>query len=262
MAAQDDASPWEVPPAASDSTSQDASLLGRGFFSQLGIVRRKPARGDAPPTLSKSCSDKIALKQCTSLLNSVSSLLVSPKGAYITSLVLPESQYSPTACRRAFSAEGRMEPLKGLQWPGGYSFTPFQPQTTATEFSYSRRSHGPGQKTVASNLAVAWSAHGLDETLIGGVLQGRKQSDIRGASLVSRRKEWALAVDVANLLGPRPREIQELLDSASYEEVKDGKVLAARRTVKREARELALKGWARNAGDSTFKLAATKQSRP
>ena len=110
MAAQDDASPWPTPDyAPASAASSDATLPGRAYFSQLGIVRRKPARGDAPPTLSKSCSDKIALKQSTSLLSSLAALLVDPKGAYIDTLVLPLSQYSSTACERAFAASGRME---------------------------------------------------------------------------------------------------------------------------------------------------------
>ncbi|KAJ9155675.1 Adenosine-deaminase domain-containing protein [Pleurostoma richardsiae] len=262
MAAQEDASPWETPPAAADgSDAGDVSLPGRGFFSQLGIVRRKPARGDAPPTLSKSCSDKIALKQCTSLLSSLTSLLVSPEAAYIRSLVLPESQYSATGCQRAFSPDGRMGPVRGRSWPGGYSFVPFEVRTTAQEFSYSRQSLRPGEKVAASNLAVAWTAHGMEEGLINGVLQGRKQSDPRGASLTSRRAMWTKVLEVASLSGEFSSEAQTLLSSATYDDVKDGELLAGRRRVKSEARQEALNGWLRNSGDSGFSLGVQGNSK-
>ena len=41
MEAQDDPTPWPVPAVLEGSTS---ALLGRGFFSQLGVVRRKPGK--------------------------------------------------------------------------------------------------------------------------------------------------------------------------------------------------------------------------
>jgi len=47
MAAQDDASPWAAPPSTLElplatDTPQYPILQGRGYFSELGVVRRKP----------------------------------------------------------------------------------------------------------------------------------------------------------------------------------------------------------------------------
>jgi tRNA-specific adenosine deaminase 1 len=45
MLAQDDATPWEIPPLETEqehATSVESALKGRGYFSELGIVRRKP----------------------------------------------------------------------------------------------------------------------------------------------------------------------------------------------------------------------------
>lgn len=147
MAAQDDPTPWEVKPLLdedpnhpSDSQEQEPKLLdGRGHFSRLGIVRRKPARADADATLSKSCSDKLALRQVSSLLSFETSLLVAPtESAYLAGVILPEREISDVACLRAFSDQGRMKDLKGCFWPldsdGGeddskryaYRFRPFQ----------------------------------------------------------------------------------------------------------------------------------------
>ncbi|KAG7291822.1 hypothetical protein NEMBOFW57_001843 [Staphylotrichum longicolle] len=281
-------------------------LLGRGHFTHLGIVRRKPARGDAPPTHSKSCSDKLALKQCASLLASLAALFVSPRGVYLTTLVLPESQYSARACRRCFSAaadsgdggdggdggssngeegdrdgekgsggdgggmgegegagegarRGRMAPVRGKMWEGsGYGFHPFRVEVTGREFEFSRRGivgGGEGEeiKVAASNLAVAWTRDGeVEEGLIGGVMQGRKAFDLKGASATSRRRMWAAAADVAALLGDEG--ISRELGNGTYDGVKEGKLLAARRRVKEEVRGQALKGWLRNVGDGSFSL--------
>ena len=42
MEAQDDATPWPVSPPSENGKQQ--TLLGRGSFSQLGVVRRKPCK--------------------------------------------------------------------------------------------------------------------------------------------------------------------------------------------------------------------------
>lgn len=252
MAAQDDASPWDIPPLPSESESPTASLPGRAYFSQLGVVRRKPARGDAPPTLSKSCSDKITLKQCTSLLASLTSLLVDPCNAYIDTLVLPESQFSATGCQRAFS--DRVKNLENVSWPGGYKFRPFTVETTEEEFEFSRKIvRERSGKIAPSNLAAAWSASGVEETILGGVIQGRKPFDVRGASRMSRRQMWIAAREISECLEGR-RDTKQLLSSGTYKEVKEGELLADRRHVKKHARETALVGWIPNQGDASFSI--------
>jgi tRNA-specific adenosine deaminase 1 len=144
MAAQEDATPWAIPPDASgagpDAADADAaadSLLdGRAHFSRLGVVRRKPARTDAEATRSKSCSDKLALREVASLLSLETSLLVAPSAsAYLAGLIMPEGEVSRDGCERAFGGSGRMGSLAGLAWPGGgegiggryyYGFRPFR----------------------------------------------------------------------------------------------------------------------------------------
>lgn len=43
MSAQNDASPWEVPVKVPVETLTPETILhGRGYFSELGVVRRKP----------------------------------------------------------------------------------------------------------------------------------------------------------------------------------------------------------------------------
>lgn len=258
MASQPDSTPWEVPPPL-DLPSEPSLLSGRAYFSQLGTVRRKPARADAPPTLSKSCSDKIALKQCTSLLSSVTALLVHPGNVYLSSLVLPQEQFDAKACERAFSGAGRMEGLVGRKWEGGYGFSPFVVTTTEREFWYSKRAVAErSERSGASGLAAAWSKRGLEEGLVGGVLQGRKQFDHRGASGTSgtsRRRMWELALDVARIDdGEGSGDIRRELEKRCYGDVKEGSLLGDRSKVKDVVRAEALKGWVRNEGDEVFRL--------
>ncbi|KAJ0422392.1 adenosine deaminase/editase [Aspergillus carlsbadensis] len=157
MAAQDDPTPWIIPPPESEldntpsnsntgSASDTPLLSGRAGFSKLGIVRRKPARADAESTKSKSCSDKIALRQVSSLLNYETSQLVAPtENAYIAALILPEEEITRVGCERCFGEDGRMKGLKGRVWPVRnddaeeinpryrYEFRPFQVLSIPTE---------------------------------------------------------------------------------------------------------------------------------
>ncbi|CAO2653176.1 Nn.00g025870.m01.CDS01 [Neocucurbitaria sp. VM-36] len=261
MDAQEDATPWtSAPPTVASASAsspditgvvEEAALRGRSNFSVLGAVRCKPSRPDAPPTLSKSCTDKLALHQATSLLSSTNSLLISPKNAYIDTLVLPSSQLVPQACERAFSRSGRLKALTDdaiKSWKGGYRFHPFKVRPTSREFAWSRRCIGPAEKAVPSNLSAV-STPSWQETLIGGVLQGRKQIDPRGASQLCRRNMWRMALQVVGALGVPI--LVDALRKAAYKEVKEDGALANRRQTKEDTKN-ALKGWVRNVGDDGF----------
>ncbi|KAG6029902.1 hypothetical protein E4U41_000236, partial [Claviceps citrina] len=203
-----------------------------------------------------SCSDKIALKQCTSLLSSLTSLLIDPSNAYIDSLVLPESQYSAPACQRAFSDRMKTPPLHDMSrpWRGGYRFAPLRVETTEEEFALSRRAVTARAAMIApSNLAAVWTGSGAEETLLGGVLQGRKPSDEKGASATSRRRMWMTAEQVAAWTAPRG-DLQQCLRGQTYGHVKDCERLAERRLVKQHVRQSALAGWTVNQGDAGFSI--------
>ena len=205
------------------------------------------ARADSPPTLSKSCSDKLAMRQCTSLLCSSTSLLISPENAYLHTLVLPRSQHVHEACQRAFSDQGRLKALAGRTWNGGYAFKPFTINSTDHEFSFSRRSVASSGRAPpkGSNLSVAWNPM-LEESLINGVLQGRKQTDPRGACGVSRLKMWKMVVDSLRLLAIPA--IAHTFSTTRYMQMKNLDLLEDRRTVKRNVKE-ALNGWVSNVDD-------------
>jgi len=263
MAGQEDATPWTQLPAGDE-------MLGRGNFDRLGVVRRKPARPDAPMTLSKSCSDKLAMKQCTSLLSGVTSLLVHPGRCYLGMVVLPESQCVPEAVGRAFGAEGRMKCMvdEGVQerWrEAGYEFKPFKVKTTSREFEYSKRAAAAAlgntsAALVASNLSALYTPH-KQEVLINGVLQGRRQFDPKGASCASRRRMWEAVADVAEAVHESTEtfgstDLARSTKKRSCVELKGSGQLEGRESVKRDVREMALKGWKRNLGDEDWGLDA------
>jgi tRNA-specific adenosine deaminase 1 len=255
MKAQEDATPWPIP-SCERAEAAAMELRGRENFSELGIVRRKPgqsshaskpqlmlsriARGDSLTTLSKSCSDKLALKQCTSLLNSDTITLINPERAYLETVILPQSQYLETSFSRAFGTEGRMKPVVGKIWPGGFNCRPFDVRTTVVNFDFSRHHlFSPKGQLKSSNISAVWTPS-VQETLINGVLQGRKQDDPRGASAVSRKRMYDLAYCISNQLDER---------SASEVVPSDSIAIGQRRLVKDDVTKVALKGWIRNCQD-------------
>lgn len=182
MAAQDDPTPWELSPESAEGDFEAGKLAGRANFSILGVVRRKPARADAEPSLSKSCSDKLSLRQVMSILSYPASLLVAPtENAYITGLVMPEEEISSIGCDRAFGASGRMKDLTGRFWPRdyagqyGYCFRPFEilsvPRATVKQIWPYRKPH-PNEISQAEgrkppkpgNISAVWIASNTRKT--------------------------------------------------------------------------------------------------
>jgi len=141
-----------------------------------------------------------------------------------------------------------MQVVVDKRWAGGYQYHPFDIRTTDTEFRFSRRGAvAASQSLKGSNISALWTPRS-HETLINGVLQGRRQLDPRGASSVSRLKTWRAVLDIAALLAIPV--LTRALSSLSYAILKDIELLENRRRVKAETREVALAGWVRNVGDS------------
>lgn len=168
---------------------------------------------------------------------------------YIHTLVLPDSQLSSIAVERAFSSRGRLKEVDGRDWGNGYVFKPFKVVGTGREFEYSRRQVGQGE-IASSNISSSWTPGG-SETVIGGTMQGRKQFDGRGASRVCKRRMWRLALEVAVRVGVPV--LVRYLTASKYLDLKNGDLLAERRRVKGDVREV-LGGWVRNEGGDEFSL--------
>ncbi|KAL8920702.1 MAG: hypothetical protein Q9172_004387 [Xanthocarpia lactea] len=255
MEAQVDATPWPVDQLHPAAKKLPGLLRGRESFGELGIVRRKPgatlaicARADSPQTLSKSCSDKLALKQCTSVLSSFTSLLVNPANAYIKSLVLPKGQYSERACQRSFGPKGRMKPVANHRWSGGYAYCPFKVRTTDHEFAFSRRSKPASSRELrTSNVAAVLNPY-VQEALILGRLQGRQRFDPKAASAICSKRMWKTTLQVLAALGT-PKLLQSISVSSRVQDWKKSVLFADRQRVKADVTAAALSGWIRNDGD-------------
>lgn len=222
--------------------------LSPTYSGKKAVLMLFPARADSPQTLSKSCSDKLALKQCTSLLSSCTSFLVNPANAYLESLILPRSQCIQHACERCFGAGGRMKPVANHQWSGGYAFRPFKVRASDHEFACSRRSKPPSSRELrSSNIAAVFSPH-VQEALILGRLQGRQKIDPKGASAICSRRMWKTTLQVLAALGT-PTLFQQIAESSHVRKWKESALFADRQRVKADVTAEALSGWIRNGGD-------------
>ena len=134
------------------------------------------------------------------------------------------------------------------QWNAGYEFRPFHVGTTNREFMFSRRSLAPAvQTSKGSNISALWTPY-LQETLINGVLQGRKQTDPRGGSAVCRLRMGKLAVGILRALAIPT--FANAAASLQYTDLKGAGALDNRRAVKYDARKEALSGWVQNVEDN------------
>jgi tRNA-specific adenosine deaminase 1 len=152
-----------------------------------------------------------------------------------------------------------MKDLQDKDWGNGYTFRPFEFKTTSKEFAHRRRQPlATGEKIIPSNISASYIHNPRSpttpsmslETLIGGILQGRKTNDIRGASKVCKKRTWKLAIEIATMVAVF--RIQRALTAGTYGEVKDNEILKGRRRVKEDVRCNALQGWVRNLGDDGF----------
>ena len=135
---------------------------------------------------------------------------------------------------------------------GEYAFRPFDVQATQLNFHFSQEEARQGCEVVkGSNISAVWTPY-FEETLINGVLQGRRQNDLKGASRISRRSMLDLFQKIVGVALRSPGEpsvrlsyIQSRVDAGSE----------ARRHMKAKATDSALKGWYPNAVDD-FRLKA------
>lgn len=88
---------------------------GRNIYRLKGVLRTKPGRADCEPTLSMSCSDKIAAWALLGLQGSLLSILMEP--VFIDSLIIGDvddtmREAVALECERAFRT--RLMAQRGL----------------------------------------------------------------------------------------------------------------------------------------------------
>ena len=260
----------DLEPWAEDGDGYGNDILqGRGCFSALGIVRRKPSRRDAEPTMSKSCSDKLTLKQITSTLCFPATLVIaSTENAYLSGLVLPSTRYSEIGCQRAFGSTGRLNSLQTWKLPPSAQFRPFQIAVLSPDFEkfpFSKTDTAQGCMK-AGNVSAVFikSMHGsskdTNETILGGVKQGHRsfENDPKKPSLICRLRLWELVRSVLdsveeaeNIPTETRRELSRTKAATTYGQLKTSDLNAHRQAAKGVVTSC-LGKWPKNSGDEAW----------
>jgi tRNA-specific adenosine deaminase 1 len=137
-------------------------------------------------------------------------------------------------------------------WSSEFRYKPFSIVTTAAKFDFSRKVEEVGGRLISSNKSVIWCPY-VQEVLVGGVLQGRKVSDPRGASEISRRKMWQAVMKVLEALEDSNDSTNDIRVYKDYRSLKSNERLKPRRMVKTNVTTV-LQGWVQNDGDDSFCL--------
>ncbi|KAK6361708.1 hypothetical protein TWF730_005422 [Orbilia blumenaviensis] len=291
ISAQQDPTPWSLPPEAPTE-----NLPGRSYFSALSIVRRKPSRPDAPPTLSKSCTDKLTLKQFTSALSSLSSIIICPRNVYISTFTVPFDKYNEEGYTRAFTTstittattsttgsattiatKGRLSALpSSLTCPTlshnnhcHYSFHPLTPTPLPSSFPFSHHYKYSKPATTASNeepnhpkrkssnISTIYMNHLHQQPVTEALISGVKQGNSQLSTSADDRKGSVVCRKKMWLLA---REIAGLLRDGEVMKKLDGAIYADLKRCdpeRKQVKELvtgALMGWEKNRGDDHWGL--------
>lgn len=125
---------------ASNNDSNLAIIRGRAHFTRLGFVRTKPGRSDSLVSLSKSCSDKLTIKQYLGTLNSITSLFINPSRSYLKWLILPKDKYY--ACEMSIKAcfQDRFK-LQPNSTESEYKLNYFEILPTYKNFTFAKHSN-------------------------------------------------------------------------------------------------------------------------
>ncbi|KAE9404449.1 hypothetical protein BT96DRAFT_418164 [Gymnopus androsaceus JB14] len=142
---------------------------GRNNYHLFNVLRTKPGRADSPPTLSLSCSDKIASWAWLGILGALGARFFGPGGVYLRRIIIGEVHLATTNdidlrdairedCVRALG--GRLEgllPNANFSTPG---FTLHKPiiEFTSIPFVHSRLAIGMDERSVSSNDSLCWRA--------------------------------------------------------------------------------------------------------
>ncbi|KAI8887402.1 hypothetical protein K501DRAFT_330629 [Backusella circina FSU 941] len=153
--------------------SNEIAGRGRFGFDQLGILRTKPGRVDAEPTLSMSCSDKLARWNVLGLQSALLANVFDP--IYLESITIGD-MFDQEALERALYQ--RVETIKDL--PSPYSLHQPIIYSTDIHFESSKTVLESTEKytaVISCSTSICWVS-GMDKQEV--IVHGRKQGAPKG----------------------------------------------------------------------------------
>lgn len=225
------------------------------FHRDVFIYNFGVGRADSPRTFSKSCSDKLALRSCTSLLNAFLSNIIDPSSCYLDALIVLQHAYHEAGFHRAFSE--RLKSVQTTDWPPEYRVRPPTILTTSQILPPTVTPPKPSglQISTTAPASIVYVNGRQSEVLLNGVKMGSAfPPNMRGTSYLCRVR---MAQDISELISHGKLEFpdrDQLAKCTTYALLK--RQLGRRSEhVKHSARE-ALGHWTTNETDGDFTLAA------
>ncbi|KAI0650132.1 hypothetical protein C8Q79DRAFT_998051 [Trametes meyenii] len=189
--------------ARTSDVSSKTTSRGRDNYSLYGVMRTKPGRADSPPTLSMSCSDKIAAWNVLGLQGALASDFLSP--VYIDRIIIGEVEPPLQVmvredCARALYT--RLRSIAGLVAP--YRLNEPRIEFTSIPFEHSRFANDPPAAS-GCNDSLCWVADSSrpNEVLINGFRRGvspKHRHNPKFRPILSKISLYALYQGVASLV--------------------------------------------------------------
>ncbi|CAH2350318.1 tRNA-specific adenosine deaminase 1 [[Candida] railenensis] len=162
------------------SSKRKKVTRGRQYIDSLGIVRTKPGRLDSPISLSKSCSDKICMKQLTGITNCITSPLF-PQGIFLDYLVLDSAKFSQVDMERCFKERFTVEhvhPIKILEYGSN----------AVSAFGYSKEDKASTSSLSLLYVVLTKTRQVLNNGVKDGAYSKNKPPKKGGESLICNQK--------------------------------------------------------------------------